>query len=758
MDEIHNGLNILDSIVEKSVKADNLPLAVLRHITGKFSDEQIIGRGGFGVVYKGTLRNGHNVAVKKLNYYSYTIDDQQFEQEVQSMLMVQHQNIVRLLGYCYHIEKKAWDDKRSFVFVEERQRLLCSEYVSNGTLESHLNDELRGLEWHTRYQIIKGICEGLHHLHNVNKIIHMDLKPANILLDDHMVPKITDFGISRLAEKSGIMGERSYSRPYCAPEYIDNGIMSFKSDIYSLGFIIVDLVTGRKEDPDVTQVVRRWKHRWSKSVIETPFPHNQVLKCLELAQKCKQMDPQDRPNIWDIMVALSEIDSASHPSNSTGSTEQMISCLEDMLGVEPLELHFPFELNKQISCSILLTNDTNDFMAFRITTGNALQYCIHPRKEVVPPRSTCSVNITLQAQEEALQLKHYKDELCVQSTRVDEGLSANSITADVFNKETGNVDKVNLTVVLDIPDMNEELLQVNPTVLRYPAEKNKPLSSSLQLANYTNDYIAFMFSTFSGAKYSSSRSKGIMPPWSTWGIVLNMEASEEAFKDIRQSKDTVLVRSAVVSKDLKPEDVSVAVFEKQTESHNVELDVVFEGSPQPQLPTPVSALICDEEEEAEKEVNNKLQLNATAKIWLGPVDKPFVQVYPLELRFPFEPNKPICCPISLINKTEGEVYFTIIPTNPDRYACPETFKGTVQPRSTCAVTVTMKKQPHPPTNMGQFRILLGTSWVIRDLVTSTRDEEFRKVTEKGGKAHEVSLMAVICYPDPASETMSNEVI
>lgn len=187
------------------------------------------------------------------------------------MMSVKHQNIVGFIGYCSHTEQEALQMTRKHVFADDRERLLCFEYISKGSLEDHVTgmkrlllyccktsttprkkntsslgkqilitfvllinfkdlsqrfkklgcnlissiaslDELRGLEWHIRFQIIKGICQGLHHLHKEKSIIHMDLKPANILLNDDLVPKITDFGISRSGEISETMSEvRMYS-------------------------------------------------------------------------------------------------------------------------------------------------------------------------------------------------------------------------------------------------------------------------------------------------------------------------------------------------------------------------------------------------------------------------------------------------------------------------------------------------------------------------------------------------------------------
>lgn len=236
--------------------------------------------------------------MKRVVVNSSTVDDRLFYREVESLLRINHTNIVRFLGFCYTQEVKRSGGKKSF-FFQERERLLCFEYISNGSLDKHITDEVRGLEWSTRYQIIKGICDGLQYLHEEKHIIHMDLKPANILIDHHMVPKITDFGLSRTDEKSRTTGVRYVSRGYCAPEYNNDGKMSFKTDIYSLGAIIIELVTGRKEIPDKNNVLRRWRwgYRWNKSARHKPLQSQQVIQCIEIAESCMKKEPKNRPCI-----------------------------------------------------------------------------------------------------------------------------------------------------------------------------------------------------------------------------------------------------------------------------------------------------------------------------------------------------------------------------------------------------------------------------------------------------------------------------
>lgn len=174
----------------------------------------------------------------------------------------------------------------------------------------------------------------------------------------------------------------------------------------------------------------------------------QVSTCLDLALRCKHTDPTDRPNIWDIITDLNKMENASgHINNDTECLK-----LENMLDVEPLEMHFPFELYKHIPGSIELTNDTDDYFAFRMSSISVRPYFIHPVKGIVPPQSKCSVTIMLQPQERVPPQFPCKDEFSVQSTRVGVSLTALDITEDMFHEEFGKVvDEVTLKVVLDSP-------------------------------------------------------------------------------------------------------------------------------------------------------------------------------------------------------------------------------------------------------------------------------------------------------------------
>ncbi|GJN10170.1 hypothetical protein PR202_ga28240 [Eleusine coracana subsp. coracana] len=208
----------------------------------------------------GMLSNGERIAVKYL-LSTTQCHEKQFKNEVDNLMKVRHKNVVQFRGYCYETSLKCMKYNGVNIFAEKSpERLLCFEYMANGSLDNYISEELCGLAWHQRYKIIKGICCGLYYLHDecqINSfVIHLDLKPENILLDDNMVPKIADFGLAKLFDDNKThtcATSRVGSMGYMAPEYIFEGIISPMADIYSLGVIIVQMITGRKLGPSGTE-------------------------------------------------------------------------------------------------------------------------------------------------------------------------------------------------------------------------------------------------------------------------------------------------------------------------------------------------------------------------------------------------------------------------------------------------------------------------------------------------------------------------
>ncbi|KAG6489451.1 hypothetical protein ZIOFF_050720 [Zingiber officinale] len=290
---------------ETGEEAISLPLfdfAAVVHATDNFSSSNKLGEGGFGPVYKGRLKE-QEIAVKRLSKTSEQ-GSNEFKNEVVSIAELQHRNLVRLLGYC----------------IEERERMLIYEYMPNGSLDKFLFDKVKAssLVWKSRYNIILGIARALLYLHHDSRlrIIHRDLKASNILLDEDMNPKISDFGLAKIFDGNEIIGTTKRvvgTYGYMSPEYIKNGIYSVKSDIFSFGVLILEIITGKKNIGFYisTEHLNLLEHIWTlwkedrvlEAVDESigTFCVAEVLRCINIGLLCVQEQPEDRPTMSSIL-------------------------------------------------------------------------------------------------------------------------------------------------------------------------------------------------------------------------------------------------------------------------------------------------------------------------------------------------------------------------------------------------------------------------------------------------------------------------
>ncbi|XP_020224118.1 putative receptor-like protein kinase At4g00960 [Cajanus cajan] len=281
-------------------------LDTIREATGDFSDFNKVGEGGFGAVYRGRLSDGLMIAVKRLSRES-SQGDTEFKNEVLLVAKLQHRNLVRLLGFC----------------LEGRERLLVYEFVHNKSLDYFIFDQTMKaqLDWKMRYKIIGGIARGLLYLHEDSRlrIIHRDLKASNILLDEEMNPKIADFGLARLvlmdqtqANTSRIVGTYGYM----APEYAMHGQFSVKSDVFSFGILVLEIVSGQKNsgiphlenaEDLVTLAWRNWKEGTAINIVDPSLNNNsrnEMMRCIHIGLLCVQEKSSDRPTMATIMLML----------------------------------------------------------------------------------------------------------------------------------------------------------------------------------------------------------------------------------------------------------------------------------------------------------------------------------------------------------------------------------------------------------------------------------------------------------------------
>ncbi|KAM0891672.1 hypothetical protein ACQ4PT_026242 [Festuca glaucescens] len=304
-----------------SVTPRRLSYDLLKEITDGFSEERKLGSGGYGKVYKGVHKDGETMAVKLL-YDMPGLDDEQFKREFNNLMCLQHHNIVRLVGYCHDTRQEYVQYNGRLVVADKIYRALCFEYAPNRSLHENLSDEYSGIDWRTRYGIIKGVCDGLKYLHHELKppMYHLDLKPANVLLDENMVPKVADFGLSRLfgEEQTKITLSSMGTRGYLPPEYIEQNVLSNKFDIFSLGVVIIKVMAGpmgyskcgeMSSQEFVKLVHENWRTRLQTPPICEPEPeayYEQVRTCIEIALRCVEVDRHKRPTISYIVDTMNE--------------------------------------------------------------------------------------------------------------------------------------------------------------------------------------------------------------------------------------------------------------------------------------------------------------------------------------------------------------------------------------------------------------------------------------------------------------------
>ncbi|XP_060187831.1 G-type lectin S-receptor-like serine/threonine-protein kinase At1g61370 [Lycium barbarum] len=297
-----------------------LDFAKLATATDNFSEMNKIGAGGFGPVYKGKLEDGQLIAVKRLSSYSgQGIED--FKNEVLLISKLQHRNLVRILAYCVH----------------GKEKLLVYEYMAKRSLDTLLFDPKQShqLPWPKRFDMIHGIARGLLYLHcdSCLLLIHRDLKESNVLLDDDMTPKISDFGLARTFAR--VTQELNTQRiagtfGYMSPEYAMGGVFSEKSDVYSFGVLLLEIVSGRRNrgfydhERHLNLLSYAWQ-LWTESKgpdlmdksISDSRSSTTVLRCIHIGLLCVQDHAADRPLMSSVVLMLSSEMDLPQPKQPT---------------------------------------------------------------------------------------------------------------------------------------------------------------------------------------------------------------------------------------------------------------------------------------------------------------------------------------------------------------------------------------------------------------------------------------------------------
>ncbi|RHN82720.1 putative glycerophosphodiester phosphodiesterase, protein kinase RLK-Pelle-LRK10L-2 family [Medicago truncatula] len=280
----------------------------IKRITKSFRDK--LGQGGYGVVYKASLPDGRQVAVKVINELKG--DGEEFINEVASISRTSHVNIVSLLGYCYEVNKRA----------------LIYEFMRQGSLDqfiykSGFSEAVCDFNWNTLFQIAIGIAKGLEYLHQgcSSRILHLDIKPQNIILDEDFCPKISDFGLAKICQRKdsvvSILGTRG-TIGYMAPEVYSRafGGVSYKSDIYSYGMLILEMIGGRKNYdtggsctsemyfPDWIYKDLEQGNTLSNCLTISEEENDMVIKITLVSLWCIQTKPSDRPQMNKVIEML----------------------------------------------------------------------------------------------------------------------------------------------------------------------------------------------------------------------------------------------------------------------------------------------------------------------------------------------------------------------------------------------------------------------------------------------------------------------
>ncbi|KAJ1437849.1 Serine/threonine-protein kinase, active site [Sesbania bispinosa] len=292
-----------------------ISIQVLRQVTDNFCEDNIVGKGGFGTVYKGELHDGTKIAVKRMQ--TGVVDEKglsEFTSEIAVLTKVRHRHLVALLGYC----------------LDGSERLLVYEYMPQGAFSKHLfnwkEEGIKPLEWKTRLSIALDVARGVEYLHGFTEqiFIHRDLKPSNILLGDDMHAKVSDFGLVRLAPegKASFQTRLAGTFGYMAPEYAATGRLTTKADVYSFGVILMEMITGRKaldeSQPEENVHLVTWFRRMllNKDSFQTIIDptievdeetYASINTVAELAGHCSAREPYQRPDMSHVVSVLSPL-------------------------------------------------------------------------------------------------------------------------------------------------------------------------------------------------------------------------------------------------------------------------------------------------------------------------------------------------------------------------------------------------------------------------------------------------------------------
>ncbi|WOG85281.1 hypothetical protein DCAR_0104469 [Daucus carota subsp. sativus] len=345
-----------DDVVDIStIESLRYDFSTIQAATNSFSDSNKLGEGGFGSVYKGAFQDSKEIAVKRLSRGSNQ-GQKEFINEVILVAKLQHRNLVKLVGFCF----------------EGSERLLIYEFMPNASLDYFIFDMMKRsyLDWERRYKIISGVARGILYLHEDSRlrIIHRDLKASNVLLDADMNPKIADFGIARLFdlnETQAMTNKIVGTYGYMAPEYAMYGQFSVKSDVFSFGVLVLEILSGKKNHNfrnggNVEELAsfawKNWREGTLSNVIDPILKNSsgsihEMIRCIHIGLLCVQEKVTDRPTMASVVLMLNSFShslavpskpaflmhsSSDTENNSRNSTENSVQYSIDEASITDL--------------------------------------------------------------------------------------------------------------------------------------------------------------------------------------------------------------------------------------------------------------------------------------------------------------------------------------------------------------------------------------------------------------------------------------
>nr|XP_043630381.1 proline-rich receptor-like protein kinase PERK5 [Erigeron canadensis] len=619
-----------------------IELKAIKKATNNFTN--CIGEGGFGKVYKGELNHseGHTLVAIKVLDRKFGQGDPEFWKEIILLSHYRHPNVASLLGFC----------------DQGKEKILIYEYASRNSLDRYIHTDI--ITWVQRLKICIGAARGLAYLHDPNgtkqRVLHRDIKSSNILLDENWKAMIADFGLSKIGpanqENTFLVSQAVGTAGYCDPNYMATGLLTKESDVYSFGVVLFEVFCGRlmyaKNDTSfsLTRLARdHYEHKKMMDIIHGSIKDeinpDSMIVFTTIAYQCLNDDYEQRPLMTDVVADL-EI------ALQLQENEELIIKGEP-LSVKPQELHFPFELMKEISTSMQLKNRTFNHLAFKVKSTRPNTYAALPHAGILLPRATCQIKFTMQPQKED---PHHdmrcNDKFMVQSAVVTPAFSLKDMTREMFYK--GSVNQVG-ECKIDVSFVAPKRPLLRPT--EGPKEDVLP-TTSISDAGTEN---------LSNSSTSKSDAR-------TENLSNSNTFNEESSNEVEEYKLNI--------KDADPNQPSSS--EREAQKKGLSGSANFRH-------------IHNDEVPGENSFNDQTQENSKGASMGG-----LLSIDPHELHFPFELMKEISISLQLKNKTNSHVAFKVKTTQPTKYAADPT-TGILLPKSTRDVSFTMQAQKEAPQDM-----------------------------------------------------------